>query len=195
DHHLFTLSKHVISNRLHLACRPAIHLQHISPTPPAAAARKSLFWTLHQVTHILSHPRFIRLFYRPRTPSPNFCPKDTNELVLYLVVYDARRRPVLVVDIKGDRCVNAATACCRADKQMRQRFDAFAALPRLWGLSMLGTSLRVYVCDVATGEIEPPFTKAIGPPPNYSFDYGFLEGGWDIDILSQQGFAKMKEIV
>ena len=81
---------------------------------------------------------------------------------------------------------------------MRQRFDTFTAacpLPRLWGLSLLGTSLRVYVCDIVTGEIEPPFIEATGPAPDYIFNYDFLKGGWDADILSQEAFTKMKEIV
>ncbi|KIL60254.1 hypothetical protein M378DRAFT_168267 [Amanita muscaria Koide BX008] len=66
-------------------------------------------------------------------------------------------------------------------------------LPRLWGLSLLGTSLRVYAGDVATGELEPVFIDR--PSPSRILPRDFLEGGWNIDILSQEGFNKMKEIV
>jgi hypothetical protein len=66
-------------------------------------------------------------------------------------------------------------------------------LPRLWGLSLLGTSLRVYCGDVVTGDVEPAFENR--PSPGRIFPRKFLEGAWNIDILSQEGFAKMKEIV
>ncbi|KIL55291.1 hypothetical protein M378DRAFT_173746 [Amanita muscaria Koide BX008] len=79
---------------------------------------------------------------------------------------------------------------------MRQRYDSMlrnCPLPRLWGLSLLGTSLRVYAGEVATGELEPAFVGR--PSTNHILPYDFLEGGWNIDILSQEGFNKMKEIV
>ena len=63
-------------------------------------------------------------------------------------------------------------------------------VPRLWGLSLFGTSLRVYYCDVATGAITPTFEE----PPSPGVLRNFLERGWDMDILSQEGFETMKEI-
>ena len=59
-------------------------------------------------------PDSFDFFIVPEPPPLYFCPNDTNDLVLYLVVYNGHRRPVLVVDIKDDRLVNAATARCRA---------------------------------------------------------------------------------
>lgn len=48
----------------------------------------------------------------------------------------------------------------KADDQMRQRYDSMLAdcpMPRMWGLSLLGTSLRVHCGDTVTGDLEPAF--------------------------------------
>jgi len=60
--------------------------------------------------------------------------------------------------------------------------------------SLLGTSLRVYVGHVATGELEPSLTNRPGSDV-INLPRDLLEGGWDIDILSEEGFIEMKEIV
>lgn len=84
----------------------------------------------------------------------------------------------------------------KADTQMRQLYDQMlpdCPSPRLYGLSLLGTSLRVYCGDKVTGEITPrfvgrPYADRILPPD-------FLGGQWDLDILSPDGLKKMQEIV
>jgi hypothetical protein len=77
---------------------------------------------------------------------------------------------------------------------MRQLYDSIPGcpLPRLYGLSLLGTSLRVYVRETSTGEIKPTNGPTTGDLP---LPHDFLEGSWDIDMLSQKGFDAMKEIV
>ena len=113
-------------------------------------------------------------------------PRDTDDFILSLIVFDARCHParpvpVLIAEIRDDTWVNEASARFEADDQMRRRYNAMApGCPRLYGLSLLGTSLRVYVRDVATGEIEPGST--IHPGPVHTLPDDFLEGGWDIDI-------------
>lgn len=66
-------------------------------------------------------------------------------------------------------------------------------LPRLWGLSLLGTSARVYCGDKATYEVQPP--AIVRPDHSRVLSPTFLAGKWDMDILTEGGFAKMKEIV
>ena len=66
-------------------------------------------------------------------------------------------------------------------------------LPRLWGLSLLGTSLRVYCGDVVTRDLGPVFKSR--PSPSRALPGNFLGEAWNIDILSQEGFDKMKEVV
>ncbi len=52
--------------------------------------------------------------------------------------------------------------------------------------------LRVYECDVDSRDIKPDFQQL----RNLNVLPGdFLEGAWDIDILSQEGLDKTKEIV
>jgi hypothetical protein len=78
-----------------------------------------------------------------------------------LVVVDARGRSVLVIGVNNDARVNTADLCIKAEDQMRQQYNAMlpdCLLPRLWGLSFLGTSFRAYTSDVATGEVDPAFT-------------------------------------
>jgi hypothetical protein len=57
-------------------------------------------------------------------------------------------------------------------------------------LSLLGTYLRVYCADKDTGDITPRFIDV-----NHILQREFLEGQWDLDILSQEGLKKMQEIV
>jgi hypothetical protein len=82
----------------------------------------------------------------------------------------------------------------QADKQIRERFTAMlpnCPHPRLWALSLLGTSLRVYTGDVATGGVKPGFASR----PRGRLPGDYLQGAWDADLLSQDGFLKMKEII
>jgi hypothetical protein len=112
----------------------------------------------------------------------------------FLVVYDLGYRPVLITEAKDDHWANSARLRFEADKRIRQQYDVLlpeCPLPRLWGLSLLGTSVRFYVGDVATGEVEPGLISR----PGGNFPYNFLAGAWGTDILSHDGFDKMREIV
>jgi hypothetical protein len=121
---------------------------------------------------------------------------ETADPITFPVVIDARGRPVLVIGINDDALVNTADLRIKAEDQMRQQYNAMlpdCPLPRLWGLSFLGTSFRVYTGDVASGEVDPAFTD---PPSSTDvLSYDFLQEAWNIDIFSQEGFNKMKEIV
>ncbi|KAF8548470.1 hypothetical protein OG21DRAFT_759451 [Imleria badia] len=132
-------------------------------------------------------------FVAPQAPELDL---EMLDLGLYLIVFDAHCRPLLIVDIRDDEWVNRADLRVRADSQIRLRFGLSlredCPLPRLWGLSLLGTSLRVYVCD-ATGKIEPPFMHH--PIPSHVLPHDHLRDSWKVDILSQEGFTKMKEVV
>jgi len=79
---------------------------------------------------------------------------------------------------------------------MRQCYDAMHAdcpIPRLWGLNLLGTWLRVYCGDVHSGAVQPEFEYR--PSHDHTIPRDFLAGAWSMDILSQEGFARMQEIV
>ena len=108
---------------------------------------------------------------------------------LFMVLINLEEEPFLFAEIKDDGWVDEPDKRWRADIQMRRRFDEMldkCPLPRLYGLSLLGTSLRVYSCDKATRLMNPRVPKE---------DRTFLEGQWDVDLLSQEGFQKFQDIV
>ena len=118
--------------------------------------------------------------------------------ILFFVVYDlVYDKPVLLVEIKDDDCAGVGALRRRADEQMRELYDELlpkCQLPRLWGLSLLGTSLRVYCGDTALHTVDPPLVisskldRILNPS-------SFLADQWDLDILSQEGFEKMKTVI
>jgi hypothetical protein len=121
---------------------------------------------------------------------------DPVESDYFIVVLDLEQKPVLIVDFKDDKWANDPDRRQRADILMRDRYNQMlysCPLPQLYGLSLLGTSLRVYCGDKAACKVTPQFS---GRPDRHQFlPRDFLEGLWDVDILSQDGFLKMKEIV
>jgi hypothetical protein len=135
-------------------------------------------------------------FLAPQTAPDETSPRDAVDFVVFMVVLNQEQKPVLIADIKDDRWADEPDKRQRADTQMRQRYDQMlpnCAIPRLYGLSLLGTSLRVYCGDKATGEITPHFIGR--PSANRILPPDFLEGEWGLDILSLDGLKKMQEIV
>jgi len=65
--------------------------------------------------------------------------------------------------------------------------------PRLWGLSLLSTSARVYCGHTTSSDEHPP--TIVRPHESQILPTDFLAGEWALDILTEEGFAKMKEIV
>jgi hypothetical protein len=135
-------------------------------------------------------------FLDPQTAPDETSARDAVDFVVFMVVLNQEQKPVLIAEIKDDRWANEPDKRQRADTQMRQRYDQMlpnCPIPRLYGLSLLGTSLRVYCGDKVTGEVTPhffgrPHADRILPPV-------FLEGQWNLDILSPDGLTKMQEIV
>jgi hypothetical protein len=137
-----------------------------------------------------------QFFVAPQNPLSDLAPRDTVDFGVFLVVFDANHRPVLFAEINYDGWAHHASSRLEADDQIRLRYDEMlydCPVPHLWGLSLLGTSLRIYCGTVATGAITPGFVPR--PDPSRLLPRDFLEGTWDIDILSPEGFKKMKEIV
>ena len=119
------------------------------------------------------------------------------DFIVSFIVFHRSRKPVLMVEIKDDSWAQKAELRYRADKQMRERYALMldeCPLPRLWGLSLLGTSMRVYCGDTTSFEVDPPAIPRPEPATRVLFPT-FLAGQWDLDILSQDGFAEVKEVV
>ncbi|KAG5646579.1 hypothetical protein DXG03_002882 [Asterophora parasitica] len=120
---------------------------------------------------------------------------DAPDFIVYLIVLDKNRLPVLVIEVMDDSHVNSAPTRDRADTYMRAHFDELlyaCPLPALHGLSLLGTGTRVYTGNTATMELNPP---SVARPAGRIANTSFLANEWDLDILSDDGFCKMKEIV
>ncbi|KAF9234173.1 hypothetical protein BU15DRAFT_52959 [Melanogaster broomeanus] len=137
-------------------------------------------------------------FYLAPQSAPDFdtSPRDAVDFVVFLVVLNQQKKPVLIAEIKDDRWANESDKRQRADAQMRQRYDQMlfnCPIPRLYGLSLLGTSLRVYCGDTVTGDVTPDFVGR--PNAHRVLPLDFLRGEWDLDILSSDGLKKMQEIV
>ena len=122
--------------------------------------------------------------------------RDAVDSMVFFVVFDADNRPFLVTEIKDDNWARNTGSRFEADQQLRRWYDAMfdaCPLPRLWGSSLPGTSLRIYCGDAVTRTLTPPYQGR--PHEDCILPPGFLEDEWNLDILSQEGFDKMKEIV
>ncbi|KAF9237213.1 hypothetical protein BU15DRAFT_63280 [Melanogaster broomeanus] len=135
--------------------------------------------------------------------APQAAPDDTSTVPreavgygVFMVVLDQDQKPVLLAEVKDDKWANRPDTRQRADAQMRRWYDQMlqhCPIPRLYGLSLLGTSLRVYCGDKATGKVAPGFVGR--PDAGRILPPDFLGGEWGLDILSQDGLKKMQEIV
>jgi hypothetical protein len=82
----------------------------------------------------------------------------------------------------------------KADDQMRDRFLEFAshlALPKLYGISALGTRFSVYEYHPQTRRLTP---RRILPHPNILNDIAPQER-WNYDVMQPEGEAKLKQLV
>jgi len=134
-------------------------------------------------------------YVAPQNP-PRDDSRDTVDFVVFLVVFDNNDRPVMIVEVKDDSWAEKSELRYRADDQMRGRYALMlddCPLPRLWGLSLLGTSARVYCGHKTTYEVQPP--AIVRPDNSRVLPPTFLAGEWDLDLLTDDGFAKMTEIM
>ncbi|KIO24670.1 hypothetical protein M407DRAFT_8800 [Tulasnella calospora MUT 4182] len=84
---------------------------------------------------------------------------SADSLIPFSTVFDRNHKPVLLVEIRDDGWAGKAELHYRADKLMRSRYALMlddCPIPRLWGLSILGTSMRVYCGVTASHEVVPP---------------------------------------
>ncbi|KAJ3517532.1 hypothetical protein NMY22_g13947 [Coprinellus aureogranulatus] len=118
-------------------------------------------------------------FVDPQVPLKGADPKDDVDSILtvFFTVNDAQRCPVLIAEVKDDSWFKTAEGRFKADQRIRRRFDGFAPGcpgPRFWGLSLVGTSLRVYQVHMPSGLIEPLYQAR--PSPGHCLPLNFLEG-------------------
>ncbi|KAJ7072899.1 hypothetical protein C8F01DRAFT_265070, partial [Mycena amicta] len=118
-------------------------------------------------------------------------------LVMHLVVYDVAQlpvRPVLFIQIKPgeeDDPFPGPSTRQEADQQMRQCYKPEGLLhecpiPRLYGVSFVGTDMRVYCDDKASKTVTPSVVEV---DSNFILPNDYLEDQWSVDIMSAQGFS------
>ena len=91
-------------------------------------------------------------FYVAAYNPPEDDGRERLDCIVSMVVFDGVGRPVLAVEAKDESWAGKGERRYRVDQQMRERFAMTledCPLPRLWGLSLLGTSMRVYCADTA----------------------------------------------
>ena len=139
---------------------------------------------------------FFNFVISPQTAPRERSPRDTVDITVYLLILDPELNLVLFVEINDDSWAHGSNTCLAADGQMCQRYDQLlfqCPIPQLYRLSLLGTSLRIYCGEKATNNLTPDFVDH--PDPCRVLPLDFLEGGWDLDILSPDGLKKMQDIV
>jgi hypothetical protein len=139
---------------------------------------------------------YYAFFLAPQTPPyDRSLPRLTIEMLIYLVVFDQQHKPVLFAVIEDDEWATTPHLRWKADTLMRCLYDDMAyncPIPRLYGLSLLGTSLCVYCVEKDTGIISPQFVHR--PDVNSVLPRDFMEEQWSLDILSPDGLKKVQEI-
>ena len=131
----------------------------------------------------------------PQT-APPAAPRVAIDYMALLVAFDKNFKPVLFVGVKDDNWLLKPSSREVADSQMRQCYDKLVGdcpLTKLYGISFIGTKMRVYAGNVATNELTPPEIPHLDVDRELPADY--LEGGWPLDVLSPEGFAKMQEVI
>ncbi|KAJ7456036.1 hypothetical protein B0H11DRAFT_231932 [Mycena galericulata] len=134
-------------------------------------------------------------FFVTRQSPPRDDKTETVDFVVFLIVMDQRRQPVLLIEVMDDSHLTTPGKRAAADHQMRAHYDDLlyqCPLPKLYGLSMIGTKMRVYTGDAAAMTLDPP---RVPTSPDRVLDRTYLEDAWNVDILSAEGFVKMKQIV
>ncbi|KXN91789.1 hypothetical protein AN958_12064 [Leucoagaricus sp. SymC.cos] len=108
----------------------------------------------------------------------------------------AKSAPLFFISAKNNYWADSAELRFRADQEIRKRLSKSlkdCPLPFLWGISFLGSRMHVYCADTATSTVNPPPEPPSGSSTNLPPD--FLAVEWDVDVLSEDGFKTMKEIM
>ncbi|KAG9045905.1 hypothetical protein FS837_005424 [Tulasnella sp. UAMH 9824] len=106
---------------------------------------------------------------------------STDSLIPLFVVFNRNDKPVLLLEIRDDGWAEKAELRYLADKRMGDLSALMlddCPIPRLWGLSVLGTSMRVYYGDTATHDVVPHPIGRSDPSPDLLPDFLAEEWAW-----------------
>ncbi|KIJ27500.1 hypothetical protein M422DRAFT_784871 [Sphaerobolus stellatus SS14] len=129
--------------------------------------------------------------------APQFKGPITPGSVDFTVVYIIMKRkvPVLFIEVKPFNHFEKDSTRAEADDQMRRKFRDFRSaslpLPKLFGISALGTRFSVYEYIIETRALLPP---SILPDPMTVNEVAPKER-WNYELLEPAGEAKFREVV
>ncbi|KAI6039464.1 hypothetical protein EDC04DRAFT_1726536 [Pisolithus marmoratus] len=113
----------------------------------------------------------------------------------FVYVITGREVPVLFMDARTYIEYNTPSIRKQADDQMRHRLLDFiegtVPIPKLYGISAFGTRICVYEYTTEDRTLTP---ACIIPHPLIVTDTAPKER-WNLDILGQEGEARLKEVV
>ena len=161
---------------------------------PTNTAQESRYYSGYN--KLLTHCFRDSLDYTVAPQAPPTASSSSLDFMVWLLVFDEDLKPVLLVEVKDDNWLSGPASLEGADAHMRARYEDVLVdcpLTKLYGISFIGTRMRVYTGDVATGELTPPPSPR--PDANRMLPMDHLAGEWKLDIFSPNGFAKMQEIV
>jgi hypothetical protein len=107
----------------------------------------------------------------------------------FAFVVERFHHPILFIEVKPCTAIKYIGSRARADLLMRQRMDHLyenCLLPKLYGISAIGTLYAVYTIDTATGECIPHGI----PRVTHSTDTA-PKTWWCNDLLTQEGQEKL----
>jgi len=114
-------------------------------------------------------------------------------IILYIV--SKRKVPVFFIEIKTFIALDKISSRTEADDQMRKIFVEFASgnipIPKLVGLSAMGTHLSIYELTTENKQLLP---ARIVPDSRFLIDTA-PKAWWNYDILDPIGEAKLREVV
>jgi len=122
--------------------------------------------------------------------------RDAVDFVLWYIVTDSADKVVMVVEVKDGASANSPERRLSADVQMRYRFNTLVGRPateRVYGISALGTGIRTYMLDRPTRLITPGAVRR--PDEDHVLPGDFLAGWWDMDVLSQVAFDRLRLVM
>jgi hypothetical protein len=120
-------------------------------------------------------------------------PGSVDFTVIYVVM--KRKVPVLFIEVKPYVHLHEIGTRGKADHQMRERFRDLVGpnlpVPKLYGISAMGTCFSVYEYTKETGRLTPPM---IARDPDIINDVA-PQTRWNYELLEPAGEVKFRSIV
>jgi hypothetical protein len=119
-------------------------------------------------------------------------PQAIDSTMVYVVQHD--NHPVFFIEIRPSGHLHKLSDRADADEQMRERFESFTqelSIPKLYGISALGTKICLYKYEV---DAQVLFPERIERDPELINDTAPIDR-WDFNVLEEDGERRLRELV